>query len=482
MTRQNLARWIGCLAAAVALCAACTPACALAIVGTGNRPVENQNWPLGCLEVANLPNRVGYWEGPGFGGGQWQFLYRSATAEAFNFSLAVFGGIRAPRLELVLHDGPEFSHWLGREEAETKEEKARVDWTFTVWEPRRWHSLYSNPNSFFLSETPEFRKPVAAPRIDLYLGGGAIAWDEVNVPENVTVIDERAEAAPVKPVGGGVVVGDIYDMATGRPIAGAEVTLAKQADGQKWEEVVGDKTDDRGAFVIQRIPEGTYKVYIWAEGYAGRMQGYYRNKGNTYQGIVTELMTEAMIKGVIADEEGHPLAGVVVRPSDPLGIDGLGYAPVDKKRVTTDADGRFELGGLAEGFTGLWCGLDGWRTRGEDLFKLYDVPSDDTVVVMIRTGTVLGRVIDQDGQAPAKTVYISIQPPGRMRRGMWGGGAQCQEDGTFEFGSVPPGEYLIGTGVGPHLDADDPGVKRIVVKGGETVEVELVLQAEVRDR
>src|SRR5207244_10439357 len=48
---------------------------ALITGGWGNDAVRGAGWPLGALEVADLKTRVGFWEGPPFGGGQYQFLY-----------------------------------------------------------------------------------------------------------------------------------------------------------------------------------------------------------------------------------------------------------------------------------------------------------------------------------------------------------------------------------------------------------------------
>ena len=42
---------------------------ALIMTGTGNEPVSDAGWPAGALAVANLKSRVGWWEGPPFGGG-----------------------------------------------------------------------------------------------------------------------------------------------------------------------------------------------------------------------------------------------------------------------------------------------------------------------------------------------------------------------------------------------------------------------------
>src|SRR6516164_5561474 len=57
----------------------CQPARALILTGEGNAPVRDPGWPRGALAVANLQSRVGWAEGPPFGGGQWTFYYDGDT-------------------------------------------------------------------------------------------------------------------------------------------------------------------------------------------------------------------------------------------------------------------------------------------------------------------------------------------------------------------------------------------------------------------
>src|SRR4051812_40304803 len=78
---------------------------ALIMVHKGNDPTQDHNWPAGSLEVANLKTRVGFWEGPPFGGGQYCFEYRGDAA-AFQAALDAFAKVKAPKLELYVHEGP----------------------------------------------------------------------------------------------------------------------------------------------------------------------------------------------------------------------------------------------------------------------------------------------------------------------------------------------------------------------------------------
>src|SRR5438034_248021 len=89
--------WAGLCVAALS---APSPMFALIAVGEGNTPVQDSGWPAGALEVANLKSRIGWWEGPPDGGGEYQFLYRG-DIEVFQQTVNAFAAIRAPVLELV---------------------------------------------------------------------------------------------------------------------------------------------------------------------------------------------------------------------------------------------------------------------------------------------------------------------------------------------------------------------------------------------
>ena len=198
-------------------------ALALIMVGNGD-PVTDAGWPAGALAVANLKSRVSWWEGPPFGGGQSNFLYRGDDA-AFAETLAAFAAIRAPALDLVIHDGAGESPFL--------EGKAGYDWSFTVWVPTNWNHLYNNPKSVFGADQPQFRQPVDPPRLDLFVRGGSVDFSKVRVPPNVRLKDERAAAAGVNLTGGGVVRADFYDMSTGKPVAGAHLIVSRLAGGNQ---------------------------------------------------------------------------------------------------------------------------------------------------------------------------------------------------------------------------------------------------------
>lgn len=444
------------------------------IVGDdGNRPIQDWGWPLGSVEMANLPSRLGYWEGPPFGGGKYHFLYRCKNTDEFNKALKTFAAIRAKRLELVVHNGPEYSFWLKRNDEELSKEENRVDWTFLVWVPENWNSLFNSPHSYMLSsDNPNFRKPVAAPRIDLYIGGGSIVWEDIEVPENLVVIDKRPGSVSPQFAGSGLVRGKVFDMATGQPIAGAEIALAAHKGRGSWKGVMHGKTNEQGLCQIEKIPVGYYEIRIRAQGYASRKQGSYNNKRPEYYQFEVGLAHPSYIKGIVVDVDGNLIEGVKVSAINVIGPDGFGYSCMDAKTATTDKQGRFEIGSLPKGLMNIRCGAESWHLRNS-IFERYTIPSDDIRLTMTGTGIIRGKVVDKDGKRPSGEIHIHVRPPGEQL-GKWGGSARCEEDGSFEFTGVPPGEYLIGTDFKLAIEGDRTNAKLISVEAGETYEVEIV--------
>ncbi len=170
------------LLSATLLVAASAPA--LILSETGNRPVADRGWPDGAQALANLESRGGWWEGPPFGGGEWHFIYRGDNA-AFTRALTTFSKIEAPALEVVLHDGPHEDQFI----------KTNADWAFMVWVPTNWAALYGNSNALVNPADPNLGKPLPAPRLDVYLGGGGVDWSKITVPINLRVKDERSRAS-----------------------------------------------------------------------------------------------------------------------------------------------------------------------------------------------------------------------------------------------------------------------------------------------
>jgi 5-hydroxyisourate hydrolase-like protein (transthyretin family) len=420
----------------------------LIMVGRGNDPVRDAGWPDGALDVANLKARIGWWEGPPFGGGEWQFLYRG-NSELLNQTLAAFARIRASSLELVVHDGPHENTFL--KDKDKPDSDARVDWTFTVWNPERWHLLYNNPKSFFMADHPNFRRPVDAPRLDVYLrDGGEIDWAKTKVPANIRVRDERAIASGIDTNSGTVVRADVFDMATGKPVRSARLIVARMVQGGQnpqtdYEKIAEVTTDTAGRAQAEKIPAGTYRVSVTADGYASRLLGYHQFGERAFKQFNIDLAQATSVQGTVTDTKAQPLKGIKVRASNVMAIDGRGYNSTETREATTDDAGRFELTALPAGFTQLRAHAPGYYFG--DVSSVYATPTTNIVLRMTPAGRIFIAVQDKHGNALGKyegaTILVNVEPKEGTRLGSWSGSAQVKPDGSFEFTEVPPGEYRV---------------------------------------
>lgn len=465
---------------------------ALISVGHGNEPVHDGGWPEGALTVANLKSRVGWWEGPPFGGGQWQFLYRGDT-EKFQEALTQFTAIRAPRLDLFLHDGPQTNHFLG--ERDKPDSDARVDWAFTVWNPESWHRLFNNPKRVFPAEHAGFRQPVDPPRLDLYLGGGQVDWAKVKVPLNVTVRDERAAAAGVKVEGGAMVRADVYDMATGKPIVGARVTVARRPEaGQNpakdYEPVAEAATDAAGRAQVEKIPAGVYRVSVTAEGlmpanglladgYAPRVLGYEQLHDRSFKSYTAELVKAEAVRGQVLDSASKPIKGAKVRASHVMALNGRGYNSPDVREMTTGEDGLFVLSGLPRGYAQLWVSAPGYYFG--DVITIYDVPTTNVTLRMSGGGSIHVTVTDKSGQPISNyeghELMVSVEPKGGSQVGSWGGSSTVKKDGTVTFTDAPAGEYRISSRPNPSSSGKQYAPKQIIkLEAGKRMEVRIAYE------
>ena len=456
-------------------------ASALIMTGRGNDPVHDAGWPEGALAVANLKSRVGWWEGPPFGGGEWHFLYRGDTA-AFQNALTAFAAIRAPALDLAIHDGPEEEQFL--KDPNKPDTETRVDWTFTVWNPASWHHLFNNPKSVFSADHPNFRQPVDPPRLDVHIGGGQIDWSAVKVPAGLRVRDERAAAAGFGPASGAVVRADVFDMASGKPVAGARLIVARMKSGgqnpQTDYETVAEAVSDRaGRVLIEKTPAGTCRLSVQGAGHAPLVLGYERFGPRGFKQFQAELAKPATVRGQVMDTSGRPVPGVRVMASRVMGINGRGYSLPATPEAVTDQAGQFELAGLPTGYAQVRAHASGYHFG--DIFTIYEVPSTNIVLRLAGAGMLRVRILDKQGKPLARfegnELHVSVEPKGGSKIGSWGGGARVGDDCTVEFKDVPAGEYRVTSRPNPGSSTRQYAPEQIVkVEPGVKAEVKIVYE------
>jgi hypothetical protein len=465
---------------AIALSLVCgTSARALRDVGGKEKLTNDPGWPDGALEVANLPSRFMYSTGDGT---EYEFLYRGTTA-SFQEAVTAFAAIRAPAVELYLHDGPHV-HWIPK----AGKDDGTIDWTFTIWNPRDWHEHHNGPHAaLYFGE----HRPVPPPRIDLYLGDparGGVDWRAIKVTagETVRVIDQRAAAQKVKPVAGAMIRGALYDVANGKTISAVARVEAQMLVDKEWETVCQATTDAKGAFTVDKIPAGSYRVLASALGYAPRVLRHAQFEHASFAQFDGELSAEVAVKGRVIDDHGKPIVGARVSVDHVLGIDGRPYAMPERAEVTTDAAGRFALAGMPTGYALFGCaakGLVQLEPRTPHKLASWNViedrgrtvrPTGETPVElrMSPPGAVRVKVTDDAGKAAKGEVYVTIADAagGYTRRGPWQRQVKVTADGTADVAEVPPGRYYVVTGF--RVDYY-PDALIVEVTSGTTTEVKI---------
>lgn len=454
------------------------PGWALRMVMRGNSPVRNpsRDWPEGTVDLANLKSRLGYWERY-----EHVFLYRCKDTGEFNEALKTFAAIDANVLELVVHNGPKYSFALKDNNEELAIEDNRLDWTFTVWSQESWDRLYSRSRGRVSPTNLNFGKPVAPPRIDVYIiGAGAILWEKVKVPENIVLTDKRPGSVSPQFAGKGLVRATVFDMATKKPIAGAEVVLLKRHDNMEYKQVKRARTDEKGACQIAQIPLGYYRIEVHADGYAARIQSNWNNDLPEYLKFKISLAKPECVKGVVLDEAGEPVSGVKVSPRQVLLADGSGCSCAGNLSSTTDNLGRFEICSLPKGLISIRCQPTTVYLKNSTS-QQYPVPSDNIKLIVTGTATIWGKVVDKNGKRPPGGIILKLDPEKGKNPGRWGGSWTLSADGSFKMTGIPPGRYVISTRPNPGSTKYEPSAEKITVRVGKTYEIE-VLHEDIRDK
>ena len=163
-----------------------------------------------------------------------------------------------------------------------------------------------------------------------------------------------------------------------------------------------------------------------------------------------------------------------------MGIDGRGYPLAEESSALTDSAGNFQIDGLPQGFAQLWISDQRYHQIG--INELYSVGKLDQQPIEIRvdrTGTVHISVLDKNGKPLARfdggAVHLEIESTAGRKVGSWGGSANVNTNGIFDFKGVPPGEYKITTRPNPGSSTKEYAPLQIItVESGKTIDVKMI--------
>ncbi len=234
-----------------------------------------------------------------------------------------------------------------------------------------------------------------------------------------------------------------------------------------------------GFVVFRAVLPGRYEI---SAGCRGKLSedgyGEIEVADEPIEGLVWEVTPGATIRGRVVTDDAELLARVSVRGRT------VGGGARSQRGWATDrrvgSDGSFELTGLTAGTYELRVGGRGVPEPEEHLkVEVADGQTvEDVELEILPTATIVGRVVDEQGQ-PIPRADVRSEGPGQQ----WGS-APVDDDGRFEITGLRGGEYRVWATVdwgskmrAPGTNDDDIQGERLTVEAGDQGEVEIVVES-----
>lgn len=441
------------------------PSFALIMGSDSDEPLEIADWPEGAAEIFNIRERVAYWEGPPFGGGQYHAECRGDT-DTLNAVLAKFAAVECDNKRIVVADGVGRSFWINPNDEPEKRKKARIDWRLMVWGDGNWKRASEMPAGINPIDPAE--KKLGPPcEITIYTGGN-IDWAKVKLPKGVPVDDNRMEAHGYTHEDGVVIEGNLVDVDSGSPLAGS-VMLQQiepcKTGGYEYTDAV-EAAADQGDWVIKNVPTGWYRVIASSAGYLPRIVGYVKHDGQpSWRDFDCQLAKGGIVAGRVVDADGDPLEGVQVRLLDTAPAGGARYDSPDSFEAHSDECGEFTIAAPV-GTASIRIHKPGWCRPG--LGPEIAVPTSEVELEMVRSSNITAIVLFQGTEVPDRYM-VELEPEGGNAVGKWSGSANVDEQNQFIFKDVPPGRYQLWGHPNPYTEREKTEPMLLDLKGGETL-------------
>ncbi len=237
----------------------------------------------------------------------------------------------------------------------------------------------------------------------------------------------------------------------GAPVAGAEIRLswpseypelpASFSDDEAVEAVL---SNNRGEFEFATVAPGQYGVSISHPEYV-HLDGKPANvpQGAGYFDLGVFVLTPgAEIHGVVSDPDQGPLEGVEISARQRSQI-----LSGQTRTATTDARGRFRLGGLLTTvLADLTATADGYAPAAVESVR--PATGEPVLIELARGASLSGRVFNPDGSAAAGVqVGLSVPYTEFRRRAVFGEhvfhSARADNDGRFRFDRLVPARWSL---------------------------------------
>ncbi len=243
------------------------------------------------------------------------------------------------------------------------------------------------------------------------------------------------------------------DRSTGQGGGGQMIRMVARGVAQQLgignnEKVVVHAED--GTFALESVPPGNWEVNVEATGYqTARVGGVTVAEGTERAGITVKVSPGVTLSGKVVDSmSGRGIPNVQVSPAGAGSPGGAMRAALpqadDGSGPTTDADGAFQMDGIAPGKYSISAKHPDYADGSESV----DVKVTGAAVkISLSPGShISGLVADASNQplAGAQVALVAASDGGPMGRGGIGtSGTTTDQSGSFRFDHLAAGRYTV---------------------------------------
>jgi hypothetical protein len=269
--------------------------------------------------------------------------------------------------------------------------------------------------------------------------------------------------------------GSVVARGSGAPIEGARVDVSPHGNNGDSGRAV---TDGAGRFSVEGLAPGSYDVVVTAQGFAMlSRRGLTVASGERFS-IELKLTGTGAAEGQVRDSAGQPVVGAQVVSSNSFGgtLDG---SPGEAR---TDTEGHYRLEGLPAGSVSITARRAGATIGVRQVVEVTEGGTAQLDFIVEETGTVEGRVRAARGDLPSDPLMVLAYPQG-------GNGFVPMDfrpiavdvTGAFQL-TLQPGTYELRVSTAEGWPFGHAVSTTVDVKGGGTVQVELLWQSDARER
>ena len=214
----------------------------------------------------------------------------------------------------------------------------------------------------------------------------------------------------------------------GTPIGGAMIS----ASAESRQRVGWSQTDSNGVFSIDGLLPGSYELTV--REFRSGLAHTETVEVTTSREVEIEIPSAALRGTVVDTSDRQPLAGVHVVLAA-TGETPRGFMPLHS--ATTDAEGKFELPGIADGAWELSAEKQGYAASKKSVQVQHDRSQESLRMELDPTEGVSLEVRLPTGGAPDEVRLAVMSGESALVRGTYSTG----ENGSVRVSTVPPGQW-----------------------------------------